>query len=257
MAYVKINDDHLKSYADSIRYTKDGIEYTTTLERARAEIAEDNGYFEDISEAVQSKTGQVEPYEKDELEGAIDGIVTDPNANLDAYIQGNLTDIVFNGTVIATGTFRGTNITSISMPNVITIGAYALAQTYYLSSIVLPDSVSTLGAQVFYASDITSFVLSPNITNIPQSCFQDSKKFTTLVLPKKLTSISNSAFSNCTGLLTVDMSEVEGLAIVAANSFSNTTCTFLFRDQTQLDAYAAATNWSALASRFQIKGGGS
>ena len=196
--------------SDAVDYCNDGTaEYQSKVDALETKIAEDNGYFEDISEAVQSKTGQTEPYEKDELAGAIDGIVVDPNANLEAYIQGDLTDIVFNGTVIATGTFRGTNITSISMPNVITIGAYALAQTYYLSSIVLPDSVTTLGTQAFYSSDITSFVLSSNITNIPQSCFQDSKKFTTLVLPKKLTSISNSAFASCTGLLTVDMSEVE------------------------------------------------
>ena len=184
------------------------------------------------------------------------GVPQDQNKNLDDYIQGDLIDIVFNGTVVANGTFRGTNIISISMPNVITIGPNAFAQTSLLSSIVLPDSATKLGAQAFYSSNITSFALSPNITNIPQSCFQDSKKFTTLVLPKKLTSIINSAFANCTGLLTVDMSEVEGLATVMSNSFSNTTCTFLFRDQTQLDEYANATNWSALASRFQIKPNG-
>ena len=33
-----------------------------------------------------------------------------------------------------------------------------------------------------------------------------------------------------------------------------TKCIFLFRDQTQLDEYSNAENWSALANRFQIKG---
>ena len=38
------------------------------------EISTDNGIFGDISTAVQSKTGQVEPYDKTELADAIDNI---------------------------------------------------------------------------------------------------------------------------------------------------------------------------------------
>lgn len=56
---------------ESIAYSKDGIQYESELSAARAEIAEDNTIFEDISDAVQEKTGQVEPYAKDELAPAI------------------------------------------------------------------------------------------------------------------------------------------------------------------------------------------
>lgn len=59
---------------DSIEYSKDGTQYESDLVAARAEIAEDNGYFSDISDALQGKTGQVEPYAKDELAQAVDDL---------------------------------------------------------------------------------------------------------------------------------------------------------------------------------------
>lgn len=56
---------------DSIEYSKDGAQYESDLVAARAEIAEDEGYFSDISTALQNKTGQVEPYDKSEMAEAI------------------------------------------------------------------------------------------------------------------------------------------------------------------------------------------
>lgn len=59
---------------ESIEYSKDGTQYESDLVAARAEIAEDNGYFSDISDALQVKTGQVEPYDKSELAQAVDDL---------------------------------------------------------------------------------------------------------------------------------------------------------------------------------------
>lgn len=198
--------------SDAIDYCNEGTsEYHSKVQDLEDEIAEDNGYFEDISEAIQSKTGQTEPYDKSELAGAIDGIVVDPNANLDAYIQGDLNDIVFNGTTVRAYAFRGVEITSISMPNVTVIEAGA-----------------------FYQSSLP-----------------------TIVLPQGLKAIRSNGFTLMSKLQIVDVSEVETIPSISANAFNSTTCIFLFRDQIQLDEYAAATNWSTLADRFQIKGGGS
>lgn len=182
----------------------------------------------------------------------------DPNKSLDDYIQGDLTDIVFNGTVVTIGIFRGTTITSISMPNVITIEEYAFAQTPNLQKIDMPDSVLSLGFYSCYESNISFVHFSKNIRTFPQSSFQNCSNLVSIKLPQKLLSCSGSTFANCTGLQTVDVSEVESATpiTITTTTFLNTTCTFLFRDQTQLDEYANATNWSALASRFQIKPNG-
>ena len=48
--------------SDAVDYCNEGTaEYHSKVELLEAEIADDNGYFSDISTAVQSKTGQTEP----------------------------------------------------------------------------------------------------------------------------------------------------------------------------------------------------
>lgn len=94
MSIVAItNTQHYESMADSIRYSKDGTQYESDLVAARAEIAEDNGYFADISTAVQGKTGQVEPYDKSELAQAVDDldiyqIPVDENSEVPMLVTG-------------------------------------------------------------------------------------------------------------------------------------------------------------------------
>lgn len=68
---AKTNTQHYTDIADAIRYSKDGSTYESELSLAKAETVQDNQYFEDISTAIQSKTGQTEPYDKDELADVI------------------------------------------------------------------------------------------------------------------------------------------------------------------------------------------
>lgn len=86
MGWKKINDEHLTSYADSIRYTKDGTvmpeieRYTpsqmeTELQNiaegyvsAVDELAQDNTYFSEISTAIVDKDGGSPPEKADMAE---------------------------------------------------------------------------------------------------------------------------------------------------------------------------------------------
>lgn len=155
------------------------------------------------------------------------------NANLDAYIQGDLSNIVFNGTQIIREIFnRNHYITSISMPNTEQIGV----QSFY------------------YCPNLVSVYWSNSLLIIYPQAFQGCSKLNITYFPPYLNNIGNGAFSNCTSIIAIDMSYLVNIPVIGNATFSNTTCNFLFRDQTQLDAYAAATNWSALADRFQIKG---
>jgi hypothetical protein len=54
------NTQHYENIADSLRTAGD-------LSNYKSELAVDAEIFEDISDALQSKTGQQEPYDKDEL----------------------------------------------------------------------------------------------------------------------------------------------------------------------------------------------
>lgn len=78
---------------DSIEYSKEGTQYESDLVAARAEIAEDDGYFSDISTALQGKTGQAEPYDKSELAQAVENLDThtipiDASSEVPALVTG-------------------------------------------------------------------------------------------------------------------------------------------------------------------------
>ena len=126
---------------------------------------------------------------------------------------------------------RCSNLTNINCPNLEIIGDYAF-QGSGVSWTRFPFKIITIGG----------------------SAFRQCSQLVNVVMPSGLQSIGELAFYQCTALQTFDLSECLQIPTLGANAFAYTTCTFLFRDQTQLDAYASATNWSTYADRFQIKG---
>lgn len=76
--------------------------YEEEYRQAQAELAQDNTYFSEISTAIQSKTGQAEPYEKDELAAGVYSIFTPlPDS---AYSDVNFFD--YDGTLLYAYTFE-------------------------------------------------------------------------------------------------------------------------------------------------------
>lgn len=117
----------------------------------------------------------------------------------------------------------------------------------------IPDAV-TIANSMFDTKRSLVSVIMPNVVSIDNYSFQFCTNLAITELPSGLTSLGAFAFRYCTSIPYLDMSNLTQIPTIYTNSFSATTFPFLFKDQTQLDAYAAATNWSALASRFQIKG---
>ena len=125
------------------------------------------------------------------------------------------------------------NLEYISMPNVITIGRQALRGCKKLSLDELPIGLTTIGSNAFEGCPLTITKLPPNIS-----------------------SIGGQAFRSCTAIPYLDLSNLVSIPTLGAQAFDATTFPFYFRDQQQLDEWAAATNWSTYADRFQIKPSG-
>lgn len=100
-----------------------------------------------------------------------------------------------------------TNLTSINIPNsVTTIKDYAFSSTA-LTDVVLPNSVTTLGDGVFMATQsLKDITLSENLTEIPRSAFQGATGLTSITIPDKVKTINSQAFWNATGLTTINFS---------------------------------------------------
>ena len=102
--------------------------------------------------------------------------------------------------------------TSISMPNVVTVGEYAFAtdsSTAIATEISLPLA-TTIGNYAFHNQNKLESVELPLAQTIGSSAFSNCTSLVTLSLPEA-TSLGSSAFSGCTALESVSLPKVTQL----------------------------------------------
>jgi len=166
-------------------------------------------------------------------------------------------------TSIGSYAFSGcTNLALTVLPDGITsIGSYAFSGCTNLALTVLPDSITSIGGYAFQnCTNLALTVLPDSITSIGNGAFAGCTNLALTVLPDGVTSISNNAFYGCTSLYIIDLTaftDPQSIPTLAnANAFQGIPAGAQFQvsSQEMYDAFAAATNWSTLASKFVIKG---
>ena len=83
------------------------------------------------------------------------------------------------------------------------IGYYAFYECTGLTSITIPESVTSIGESAFYNSGLTSITIGSGVTRIGYSAFYGCSKLTSITIPESVTSIEGGAFENCTGLTSI------------------------------------------------------
>ena len=135
-------------------------------------------------------------------------------------IKGNVTDIGFSA-------FEGCSFTSIELPSTVTyIGHWAFANNPNLKSISItngvetiesgtfnkctsltsvdiPESVTSIGSQAFSYCSFTTLTIPGNVKTIGSCAFEKCDKLTSVVLEEGVQEINNSAFENCKNIITV------------------------------------------------------
>ena len=149
------------------------------------------------------------------------------------------------------------SLINVIMPNVTSIGARAFRNCKNLVLTVLPDGITSIDKDAFSGCTKLSLTSLPNgITSINGGIFYSCDNLAITKLPSGVTSIGTHAFTSCNKIPYLDFSEFTQIPTVSSMSFLGTYFPFYFRDQQQLDEWAAATNWSIYAARFQIKPSG-
>lgn len=99
------------------------------------------------------------------------------------------------------------------------INSWAFAYTSDITSVTIPETVTSIGTSAFNRSGIGSIVIPSGLNNIPSSAFQNCSNLKTLTL-KGAARLGMRAFMGCTNLTTVIL---DGgiLAELSEDSFGN------------------------------------
>ena len=93
-----------------------------------------------------------------------------------------------------------------------------------LKKIVLPDTVTDIGAKAFYnLSSLTSIVLSNSLKHLEYETFHGCTSLKTVVIPDGVTIIGYSAFANCTNLTNIKIPD----SVIILDTYAFSDCTSL------------------------------
>lgn len=101
--------------------------------------------------------------------------------------------------------FRCSYLTSITIPNSVTsIGQQAFESCWYLTSITIPKSVTYIGRSAFFGcSNLTSATMPNSVTSIEENTFEGCSGLTSITIPNSVKSIGEGAFYGCKSLKSI------------------------------------------------------
>ncbi len=126
----------------------------------------------------------------------------------DDGVNGSANVVAIGDNAFGTNIDGGMPIVTLQLPSTITsIGNNAFASCNKLTSINLPEGLTTIGDYCFSSSNITEIVIPNSVTTIGWSAFQGSK-IRHLTIPSSVTTMGGyEQFSGCTNLVSIDLSQ--------------------------------------------------
>ena len=102
-----------------------------------------------------------------------------------------------------------TRLTSVTIPEGVTsIGEDAFSGCSGLTSVTIPNSVTTIGYDAFVGcTNLTSVTIPERVTSIGSFAFFGCDGLTSITIPNSVTTIGERTFSGCTGLTSVMIPE--------------------------------------------------
>ena len=141
-------------------------------------------------------------------------------------------------------------ISSIIIPNSVTsIGSFAFYGCTSLTSITIPNSVTSIENSAFYnCTALASVTIGNSVTSIGDWVFYGCTSLTSVTIPNSVTSIGSSAFYGCSGLTSIIIPN--SVTNIGDNAFFD--CTNLQRVYLPARFEATYPNFSLTASQVSF-----
>ncbi len=145
------------------------------------------------------------------------------DSTYDNYVTGNVVipaTVTYGGTTYNVtelrsvnnyGTFRNcSGLTSVTIPNSVTsIGEYAFYNCSGLTSVTIPNSVTSIGDDAFRGCiGLTSVTIPNSVDSIGHGAFWGCSSLTSVTIGNSVISIGDNAFYYCTGLTTLNFNAI-------------------------------------------------
>ena len=142
------------------------------------------------------------------------------------------------------------SLTSVNIPDsVTTIGESAFGWCYSLTSVNIPDSVTEIGYQAFRECDsLTSVNIPDSVTTIVEYAFGECDSLTSVNIGDSVTEIGWGAFRYCTSLTSVYCKAATPPSLSTDVFVYNSSGRKIYVPAGSVNAYKSATYWSGYAS---------
>lgn len=193
---------------------RDGCNYTTYVEIPASHNFDENGvctvcgYFDSGLSFTLNADG--ESYSVSGVGSFTGTELVIPKVNFDTKPVTSITQGAFSG---------NTGLTSVTIPDsVTTIGWSVFFRCTSLTSIAIPDSVTSIGDRAFYnCTGLTNIAIPDNVTTIGNWAFAFCTGLTNITIPNSVTSTGDYAFYGCTSLTSIAIPD--GVTNIGSSAF--------------------------------------
>jgi hypothetical protein len=177
---------------------------------------------------------------------------------------------VFGANIISNTYVDGQGIINFDGP-IKTIGNLAFYSCKSLTSVTIPESVTSIGERAFvFCKSLTSVTIPDSVTSIGSNAFGDCQSLTSMTIPDSVTEIGGNVFNACSGLTSVTIGDsvttIGDYAFWRCSSLTSVYCKAttppslgwdvfahngsdrkIYVPAGSVNAYKSATNWSEYA----------
>jgi hypothetical protein len=166
-----------------------------------------------------------------------------------AFMGKSIQSVILSDSVkeIGSSAFASTDLETINLNQVETIGESALNGCKKLQSLTIPDTVTSIGGTIMSdCTALTDLKLSNSITSIPRNAFYNCTALTEINIPDSVTEIGRYAFSGCDSLEKIWIPEsvvdIEDYALGYTGSKVSEILTIYGYSESLAEAYAVENN---------------